>query len=191
MTKTESLNNRRNLAVSQSTVLINNNPQQANFLTIRPSMSLNDVPLSPNSIDERYRKYDSFCHYCSTLLPAIYSMLVCTLYMLCRIRAIQNTLATNCKSNSEKNLSQSCTSKNSPARERVGTGMRVKINAGNDSSRSSSSSTAADNFGKRGVMQHDGEEPDLFSSVSSPSGIANLNYSSSISYQHEKVRNGW
>ena len=57
MTKTESLNNRRNLAVSQSTVLINNNPQQNNFLAIRPSMSLNDVPLSPNSIDERYRKY--------------------------------------------------------------------------------------------------------------------------------------
>ena len=118
-------------------------------------------------------------------------MLVYALYVLCRIRAIQNTLATNGKSNSEKNLSQNCTSTNSPARERIGAGMRGinKMNAGNDSSRSSSSSTAANNFGKRSVMQHDGEEPDLFSGVSSPSGIANLNYSSSISYQHEKVRN--
>ena len=116
-------------------------------------------------------------------------MLVYALYMFCRIRAIQNTLAINGKSNSEKNLSQNCTSTNSPARERIMTGMRGTINAGNDSSRSSSSSTAANKFGNRSVMQHDGEEPDLFSGVSSPSGIANLNYSSSISYQHEKVRN--
>ena len=118
-------------------------------------------------------------------------MLVYALYMFCRIRAIQNTLATNGKSNSEKNLSQNCTSTNSPARERIGTGMRGKINAGNDSNRSSSSNRAADNFGKRSVMQQDGEETDLFSGVSSPSGIANLNYSSSISYQHEKVRHSW
>ena len=118
-------------------------------------------------------------------------MLVYALYLLCRIRAIQNTLATNGKSNSEKNLSQNCTSTSSPARELIGTGMRGKINAGNDSSRPSSSNTVANNFGKRSVAQHDGEEPDLFSGVSSPSGIANLNYSSSISYQHEKVRNGW
>ena len=111
--------------------------------------------------------------------------------MVCRIRAIQNTLATNGKSNSEKNLSQNCTSTNSPARERIGTGMRDKINAGNDSSRSSSSSTAVNNFGKRRVMQHDGDEPDLFSDVSYPSGIANLNYSSSVSYQHEQVRYSW
>ena len=124
-------------------------------------------------------------------LPAIQSLVLYALYMLCRIRAIQNTLATNGKSNSEKNLSQDCTSTNSPARERIGTGMRGKINAGNDSSRSSSSSTAANNFGKRRVMQHDGEEPDLFSDVSSPTGIANLNYSSSISYQHEQVRYSW
>ena len=120
--------------------------------------------------------------------------LVNALYLICRIRAIQNTLATNGKSNSEKNLSQNCTSTNSPARELIGTGMRgiSKINAGNDSSRPSSSNTAVHNFGKRSVMQQcDGEEPDLFSGVSSPSGIANLNYSSSISYQHEKVRNGW
>ena len=117
-------------------------------------------------------------------------MLIYALYMLCRIRAIQNTLATNGKSNSEKNLSQNCTSINSPARDRIGTGMRgVSKDAGNDSSRSSSSSTAANSFGKRNLMQQDGEEPDLFSGVSSPSGIANLNYSSSISYQHEKVRN--
>ena len=118
-------------------------------------------------------------------------MFVYALYMFCRIRAIQNTLATNGKSNSEKNLSQNCTSTNSPARERIGTSMRgiSKINAGNDSSRSSSSNTAVHNFGKRNVMQHDGEEPDLFSGVSSSSGIANLNYSSTISYQHEKVRN--
>ena len=118
-------------------------------------------------------------------------MLIYALFMFCRIRAIQNTLATNGKSNSEKNVSQNYTSTNSPAREQIGTGMRgiSKINAGNDSSRPSSSNTVANSFGKRTMMQHDGEELDLFSGASTPSGIANLNYSSSISYQHEKVGN--
>ena len=54
ITKSESLNNRRNLAASHSTASFNNNHiSQLNPVTIRPSMSLNEVPLSPNSIDER------------------------------------------------------------------------------------------------------------------------------------------
>ena len=55
MTKSESLKNRRNLAASQSTASGINGNEQSNQLPIRSSMSLNDVPLSPNSIDERYQ----------------------------------------------------------------------------------------------------------------------------------------
>ena len=55
LTKSEALNNRRNLAASFSSSSFKSN-QQLNHPTIRPSMSLNDVPLSPNSIDERLVK---------------------------------------------------------------------------------------------------------------------------------------
>ena len=60
ITKSDSLKNRRNLAASQSTSSFSNstqsNQQQEMPSTggLKPSMSLNDVPLSPNTIDERY-----------------------------------------------------------------------------------------------------------------------------------------
>ena len=48
LTKSEALNNRRNLAAS-----FHGKQQLGQLAPIRPSMSLNDVPLSPNSIDDR------------------------------------------------------------------------------------------------------------------------------------------
>ena len=62
ITKSESLKNRRNLAASQSTSSFNNSTQsnQQHEMPcnggLKPSMSLNDVPLSPNTIDERYER---------------------------------------------------------------------------------------------------------------------------------------
>ena len=53
LTKSEALNNRRNLAASFSSSCGIGNRQVNQLAPIRPSMSLNDVPLSPNSIDER------------------------------------------------------------------------------------------------------------------------------------------